>query len=340
MRKILGIVAAVAIVAALASCEREPALFLCDHHISGPARVAVDWSHFLHKQTPTGMTLKLFQLTDSGYRLHSSTSTNDITHVDYTLPAGTYADFVINQSEDEFGSATFSHMDNWQLAEVSTTQAASKWYKDTITTDPLVSNVEWIGTDRHSGVPLTQATLDSAAGALVTIDTLHPRNIVSTITVYVHIKNVGSLRSARSALDGLASGFLLGQGHTTTDKVTQLLESWHLTIDSTAANGMQYGTIVARISSFGLPYLHGGQPDENTLHLDCLLKNDSILSFDYLVGDKFYFDYDDNADLHFTIDITMEEPLPDIPDTPDDNGSGFEVTVEDWGDEQPIVIPF
>lgn len=342
---------------ALAACEREPALFLCDHTTSvGPERIVVDWARFLHKETPTGMTLNLFQRTDSGgYRLVRSTLTNDITHADYTLPAADYADYVFNQGDGEFGTASFSDLDDWQQASVNTTQAASRWYKDTVMTSPLVSEVEWIGTESHTGLPLTQAMLDSAAGGRITIDTLRPRNIVSTITVYVHIENIGSLRSARAWLNGLASGYWLGRGHTREDKVTQLLESWHLSIDSTktiktdttvtfvtdtgtivrtdsVSRTIQYGVIVAQISSFGLPYGHRAQPDENTVHLECLLKNDSVMRFDYPVGDKFEFDEDDNADLHFYIDITMEEPLPDVPDQ--DSESAFDVNVDNWDDEK------
>lgn len=325
----------------LASCSREPALFLCDHAATGPVRIAVDWSHFTRFETPTGMTVKLFERIDSTtYRLRSSTSTNDISHVDYSLPAGQYADYVINQSDDEFGTVTFSNMNDWLTASVNTVRDNSRWYKDTIMDSPLVSDIEWVGTDRHTGITLTQDSLDAAQGALITIDTLAPRNIVRTVTVYVHIKNIGSLRSARASLGGLAGTYLLGQGHTSTDKVTQLLESWHLTVDSTAADGhTQYGTIVARISSFGLPDGHTGQPSENTLHLDCLLKNDSILSFDYPVGDRFHVEYDvndkTNIDLHFVVEITMKDPLPDVPITQD---SGFEVSVENWDAERKINV--
>lgn len=330
----------------LVSCEPEPALFLHEHHLTGPVRVDVDWSHFTRFETPSGMTVKLFERTDSGtFRLRNSTSANDISHVDYLLPTGNYADYVINQSEDEFGTVTFSNTDDWMTASVNTVRQDSRWYKDTVVNSPLVSDIEWIGTDRHENVPLTQKMLNDAEGNRITIDTLNPRNIVRTVTVYVHIKNIVSLRSARASLQGLAGTYLLGQGHTSTDKVTQLLETWHESIDSMATDGsnMQWGTIVAQTSSFGLPEGHTGQPSENTLHLECLLKNDSILRFDYPVGDKFHIEYDindsTNIDLHFYIEITMEEPLPDVP-TEDSHNSGFEVTVENWGDESKINAEF
>lgn len=327
----------------MSSCEREPALFLCDHNVTGPSRIAVDWSRFTRFETPTGMTVKLFEQTDSGFTLVRTTSTNDLTHVDYLIPAGRYADYVINQSEGEFGTVTFANTNDWETASVNTIRGNSTWYKDTIVSSPLVSDIEWIGTDRHTGIPLTQQMLDSAAGGLITIDTLHPRNIVRTVTVYVHIKNIQSLRSARASLQGLAGTYMLGQGHTSADKVTQLLETWHLSIDSVASDStkMQWGTIVAQISSFGLPDGHTGKPEENTLHLECLLKNDSILRFDYPVGDKFHVEYDVkdsvNIDLHFVIEITMKDPLPDVP-VDKDQSSAFQVTVEDWGDENNIKI--
>lgn len=323
----------------LESCEREPALFLCDHNNNGPVRIDVDWSRFTRFENPSGMTVRLFRMGDDGkYKFLRSTSTNNIAYVDYNaLAAGTYSAFVINQSESEFGSVSFDNLNDWDKAMLHTTKGASKWYKDTITSSPLISDIEWIGADCHEGIELTQAALDSANGATLTIDTLHPQNIVRTVTVYVHIQNIGSLRSARAYLQGLAGGYMLGKGHTSADKVTQLLESWHLNIDSTTTSGRMDGTIVAQIASLGLPDGHAGKPDENILHLECLLKNDSILKFDYPVGDKFEYKYDVNVDLHFTIDITMKDPLPDVPDDKK-GGSAFEVTVEDWGDENTVVI--
>lgn len=323
----------------LISCEREPALFLCDHNDTGHVRLAVDWSRFTRYENPSGMTVRLFRQGDDGkYKLLRATSTNDITHVDYgNLSPGVYSAFVINQSEDEFASVKFENLDDWDKACLHTTKGASKWYKDTIMSSPLVSDIEWIGTDSHENIKITQAALDSAKGATLVIDTLHPQNIVRAVTVFVHIQNIGGLRSARAYLQGLAGGYMHGKNHTSAEKVTQLLETWHMTIDSTTTSGRKDGTIEAQIASLGLPDGHCGTPHENMLHLECLLKNDSILKFDYPVGDKFEYSYDFNVDLHFTINITMKDPLPDVPDK-DNGSSAFQVTVEDWGNENTIVI--
>lgn len=342
------------VVLTMSGCVREPALFLPAPVADGSCRIATDWQAFLRKETPTGMTVALFSHGGSTPIPDATETTNDITGANFTMQPQRYAAYVFNQSATEFSSLAFSHLDDWQSAEARAATRSSRWYSparvraadgdagyDTaaISREPLVTNVEWLGTAAHDSIPVTQQMLDSARGTRITVDTLHARNVVYTVTVYVHIKNIGSLRSARASMQGLAAAYLLGLHHTSAEKATQLLEQWSLTIDSTATDGhTQYGTIVAQIPCLGLPYGHHGSPPENLLHLECLLKNDSVLTFNYEVGDRFEWTPDDNVDLHFTIDITMKDPLPFIPGA-DDKPSAFEVTVEDWGDEGGIPLP-
>lgn len=352
----------------MASCEREPALYLpYESDNTGPVRIAVDWTNFLRKETPSGMTLMLFRQNDSlttkaakaspyGFTLISSETTNNIAYSDFTLPPADYAAYVFNQSESEFGTLAFHSLSDYNNAEVTASHRTSSWYTadkakmamraegvpvDSV--EPLINSVEWLGTAAHDSIPLTKAMLDSAGGMRLTIDTLHAINVVYTVTVYVHIQNIGSLSGARASLQGLAHGYMLGQHHPSPDKATELIERWSLNIDSTVTDStgknVKYGTIAAQISTLGLPYGHMGTPPENIVHLECRLKNDSVITNNYKVGDKFEFDENDNAELHFTLHIYMQDPLPDTPDEPDDNPSAFDVTVEDWGDEGGIPLP-
>lgn len=284
----------------------------------------------------------------------TSETTNDITGSNFNLSPSRYAAYVFNQSESEFGTISFSNLSDWRQAQAQIGKVTSKWYTAekvrsierelglstrSLTDEPLVKSVEWLGTAADDSIMLTQQMLDTAAGRRITIDTLHAENTVYTVTVYVHIKNIGGLRSARASLQGLADSYMLGRHRTSADKATELLEHWDMTLDSTSIDGKtKYGTIKAQIETLGLPYGHQGKADENILHLECLLTNDSILTYNYKVGDRFEYSDDYNVDLNFTIDIVMKDPLPDVPDS-GGSSSGFEVTVDDWGEERGVVIP-
>lgn len=337
---------------ALAACEREPALFLCDHE-QVDERIHVDWSRFLRKETPTGMTLMLFRNPgDSlGEEVVARVVSNNIQYADFSLPVGRYGAYVFNQSDQEFGTVAFHHLDDWRQADVTASARSSSWYDETLgrdtanldgdgyidSTQHVVNEVEWIGTAAHDDIVLTQEQINAMEGQTIDLDTLPARNIIYTVTVYVHIKRISSLRSARSSLEGLASGYWLGRGRPKASKVVHLLERWNMRTDSITQEGRRDGTIISQISCFGLPYGHRGTPQENTLRLQCRLRNDSVLHYTYLVGDKFIYDENDNADLHFVIDITIDEPLPDVPD--DDNSSSFHVSLESWDDEGTINVP-
>lgn len=355
--KLLGLTMCVLL---LGSCRRD-LIFPSDDYPSGsgPVRIATDWTNFEKKETPTGMTLMLFHTNTDSTRAQSDSfamtrvateTTNNIKGIDFNLVPSVYAAYVFNQSASEFGTLSFSNLDDWQTAKATAGKVTSRWYNAekakaieqdvgtrAISEEPLIKSVEWLGTAADNSIVLTRQMLDQAAGNRIVIDTLHARNTVYTINVAVHIKNIGVLRSARASLEGLTDGYLLGLHHSSTDKATQLLENWAMTIDSTSTDGKtKYGTIRATTESFGLPYGHGGKPEENILHLECLLTNNDILTFNYQVGDKFKSSLGD--DLNFSIDITMTDPLPDVPGS-DTGSSAFEVTVEDWGDEQPVPLP-
>lgn len=348
------------IICGLSSCSHEQELYLPGEAQSGASvRIFIDWKEFLHRETPTGMTIVLFQHGDSlikegkqCYHISSKTTNNTAWEDFYLLPAK-YTAYVFNQSQSEFGTLSFANLDDWDLAEVTAKSCTSKWYtakkiqaisadigldSTNLTKEPLVNSVEWLGT-ASKDILLTQEMIDSASVSCLTLDTLHVKNIVYTVTVYVHIKNIGSLRSARASIQGLAHGYKLGTHSPCEKKATQLLDKWSLKIDSTSTDSKtKCGTIKAQIATLGLPQGHNGKPTENILHLECLLRNDSIMTFNYPVGDRFKNDSNDNKDLNLTIDITMKDPLPNIP-TYDDNASAFDVTVDDWGDEQCVFMP-
>lgn len=322
---------------AATSCDHKAICLMHPH--AAPMKINVDWSDFMEKETPSGMTVIVYPH-DGGAPI--STKSNTISHVLVNLPMGHYNTIVFNQSETEFGSLEFRNLSSYQNAEVTTVQAPTKWYTTKDQNERIVHEPEWFGTDNHENAEVTaqmiaQSTKDfaqnnhgSRSGTKGEIDLIHlkPQNIIHTVNVSVHIKNIYNLRSARAALEGIAEGYKLGAGKRSSNQVTHLLEEWSMTTDP---QDPTQGTIKAKLLCFGLPDNHKATPQENTLNLSLLLiDNKTILDYTFHVGDQFVEDQEEHLTLHLEIDLG--NPLPDI-EPEDDQGGGFDATVTDWGEE-------
>ena len=334
--KRLGIIAVIAI-ASLTSCTHKE---LCpSHHHTARVRIDTDWSEFTVER-PTGMSVNVYG--EDGKIVRAALS-NTLTHVDLELEPGRYSALAYNQSPSEFGTLRFESMDTWDEAAVMADYTKSLWYKSG-EDEPVIFEPEWFGTDRGTGLTVTMPMLEASDAIRRTkaadfpmsnvIATLTPKNVIYTITVRVRIQGIHNLKAARASLNGLAAGFLLGQGHQSAATGTQLLEEWTLTRDSSDPT---IGWIKAVIASFGLPHGHKGQAAENTLSLSLLLvDNKTKLDFSFPVGDSFRKNAD--SELELSIEKELEDRLPDVkPENGSD--SGFDATVDDWGDEEIIDIP-
>ncbi len=330
----------------VASCNHKE---LCDHHPhTARVRIDADWSKF-DKDNPTGMTVMVYPQDGSNAVQHL---TNDITHAIVDLPAGRYNSVVFNQSETEYGTVSFRGMDKYETAEVYTNTTKSSWYKTKDADERVVTSPEWIGASRHENAEVTPKMVETTGMEILAkpkskavtdfvIANHTPRNIVFTITVTVHIKGFHNLRSSRASLDGLAEGYLFGKGVQTNNKVTQLLEEWRSTVDGTDPTK---GTITSTITCFGLPYSHAAQPDENLFKLAILLvDNKTIMNYTFQVGDKFVYEVNDDVEvgvrvgLSLNLELSIDDPLPDV-EPEGGSGSGFNATVDDWGDEENYEI--
>lgn len=311
----------------LTACDEKELCF--DHPHRAEVRINTDWSLFNPVEQPTGMTLLLYGQTRGGVQTLLSNNTQG---VDAALLPDVYKAVVYNQSTTEFGSIYFTQLDNQMQATALAAPKTSRWYITKATEEKLVQNPEWLGTTAQTTLPVTEQMVDDGQRHLIA--TLQPKNVVYTIRVLIHINNIYNLRSARAALSGMAEGYLLGAQHPTTNTATQLLEQW--TIERDADNPMN-GTIIATITSFGLPYEHRGLAEENTLQLSLLLVDSKTqLDYSFAVGNRFV--HDDNIELSLRINERIANPLPDVKPEGDSSSGGFDVSVDDWGDEKHVDI--
>ena len=334
----------------LVSCNHDE---LCYHHPhDARVRVDVDWTDFV-QEVPTGMTVMVYP--QEGSRSKAVTQhTNTTSHAVFALPVGKYHSIVYNQSPSEYGSLSFRGMESFETAEVYANPAESRWYVSRGDEDGrVVTEPEWVGTDRLKDMAVTQEMVDKtgeddlnqAVASRARTDNSfligehRPQNIVYTVTVKVHIDGIYNLRSARASLSGLAEGYWLGKGKPTANKVTHLLEEWSMALNEADPTK---GTIVAKITCFGLPDGHQGKAEENELILSLLLvDNKTILDFPFYVGDSFEAHIEEDVQLQLSlaleVEITLTTPLPDV-QPEGGSGSGFSATVDDWGEEENIDI--
>lgn len=336
-----------------ASCNHDE---LCYHHPhDANVRIDVDWSKFV-EEVPTGMSVMVYPQGEGAGKAITQ-QTNTTSHVIFSIPAGNYHSIVYNQSPSEYGSISFRGMDQFETAEVYANPTHSRWYESRgdeggrVVTEP-----EWFATDQIQGMEVTpqmveQTGQDNYSQLVLAsrgrgdlsdsflIGELTPQNIIYTISIKVHIDGIYNLRSARASLTGLAEGYWLGKGRVTSSKVTQLLENWEMTINP---HDPTKGTIVAKITCFGLPDGHQGTAEENELVLSLLLvDNKTKLDFPFYVGDKFEAHVEENVQLQLrlglSLELTIEQPLPDVKPE-NSNDGGFSAKVDDWGEEENVDV--
>lgn len=322
----------VGILVLLASCNHHE---LCYHHPhTAKVRVNVDWSEFVEEQ-PTGMTVMVYPA-DGGKPYTSLTHTLD--YANFNLPEGTYHTLVFNQSVSEFGSLEFHQMENYAKAEVVSSTQNSRWYEGRADGGRVVNQPEWIATHREEGTLVTTQMVEdmraegkyrSGGGSGYVLSSLVPQNIVYTIHIRVYIDGIYNLRSARAAMDGMAEGFRFASAKSSSVAATYLMEDWKMTVDKSDPT---QGYIETDLYCFGLPDGHGGTAEENNFLLSVLLvDNKTILEFPFMVGDKFE-ELDASIRLNLNLEVWLTDPLPDV--KPEGgSGSGFDATVDDWGEE-------
>jgi len=340
-----------AVLCLLAACRHQE---LCYHHPhTAKVRIDVDWSRFESYETPTGMTLKLYPESrllseetrdEMGSEGTTATSdgvvthlTNTISHAVLSLPVNSYHVLVFNQSTTEFGSFSFRDMEDLGSAVV-VMRYRSRWYSSRDGDDDVATDPEWLGVGNYNDARVTQAMIDAETGHVVTgaqtpppvIAEVTPYNVIYTVKVRIYIDNIYNLRSARAAMTGLAEGYQLTRERRLSTTATHLLERWSMTQE--AADPTK-GYIEDSFTCFGLPEGHSAAAGANLLTLDALLvDNKTIERFEFKVGDRFELDESDPNRMTYSVVIRDPVTLDDTEPAPG-SGCGFDVTVDDWGDE-------
>lgn len=358
MTKTCKLLAAASMLLLSAACVRRPLEYLPYETV----RVIVDCIYeddaYPVGEKPTGMTLYFFR----DGKLYNTVTTSNIDTYETELPAGNYKLYMMSQSVDEFGSMTFSNMDNFDKAAATLTESKVTWATrgtgEVVGTDPEVllagTSAEFEVTEAmiheyqiwHSKKKAAVASGATKGQEWIDLDnqveqtTIHvpvyPKNVTSELEVLVYCGGMSYLQNVRASTTGMARTFVLTPFITGDETATQVIRYWGVAMDREADD---IGHLYATITTFGLP--NGDKPSPNrdaTLNITTLLvDNNTTLSHVFEVGDKFVeitpptLGYRHHYLLTFG---TPDEPVIIFPEVdPVEAGGGFVAGVTDWDEE-------
>ena len=350
--KISSLILTLSVIIAANSCDHKDLCFYHPH--VAPVRVNVDWSLFTMEE-PTGMTAYAYPLHEDNVDIYRFI-THQIDYITLDLEAGSFHTLVFNQSESEYGTLEFRDLEDYNTAQVSVAQSKSSWMYSKSPETKVGSEPEWLAVGTAPNVEVTEEMVRLAeeeylagrediitrAATKVYFDvaTVTPISVIKQIEFNVFCKGFYNLRSVRASIEGMAEGCYLASGDNTSGIVAHTIDTWEATENP---QDITQGTVTATLSTFGIPSGHEGSPEENKLTISFLLvDNNTIVDHVFNIGDILtQFNEMDGSDGEIqkvVVNLELPERLPDVRPV-DGSDGGFDVNVDNWGDEITTIIP-
>ncbi|MFI3292800.1 MAG: DUF5119 domain-containing protein [Rikenellaceae bacterium] len=358
MKKILYIIG-ICLVAL--SCERRELTY--DYSPYCEVLVNVDWSNM--SEAPTGMSIRAYP-EDGGEPI--VVQSNTITSGTLKLPAGVYNILVFNQIPSDFGTVGFRGLDKWETAEVYSVEDATKSWATTKADETIVREPEDIAVATYEDVEICEDCIQKSTeqyeltGERIVAETLNlkPRIVVKRTFVRVKVDGISNLRSTRGVLTGMSDGYNFSTQQSFSSQVSHVLENW--TIED-FEYGDQFGETNIYFMSFGLPetttttrvaddwqgsiYLQILLVDNKTIieHTADISQNTTTNDDEETRDADVETDVDVDVETNITVEVglsgSLDDPPPVLPNVKPEgsSSSGFDATVEDWGDEESYDLP-
>ena len=290
---------------ALGGCEHKE---LCIDHPHGvPVHVETDWSQL--SDLPVNMTLLFYpQNGDEAIHVHNYNPYS----AKAKLPVNTYDVVVFNELIDGLGGVGYRNMGKFEAAEFYLRE--STWQRRIKSTSEggIVAEPERVGVGTIRDFEITEEMLAKYRGQKKQgqptdepVLAVTPENIVYEIEVTIPVEGLNYVRSMECTISGMAGGYKIREGETSTDRVVHALSNWSKAIDDEQSKGV----ITGRCLSFGLPSDHTGEPGQNILKLSALLvDNETVVDFAFEVGQ--YFSNEQSG--KFPINLDLEVVFPEV----------------------------
>ncbi len=364
MRRILYIIGIAVIALAALSCERRALTY--DYDPTLFVDIELDWSDM--STAPTGVSVYCYP-EDGGDPI--VTISNTISNVTVELGSGLYNILVFNQIPSDYGTIIFEGMNNFSTASINAVSSSTlqgltgKSDSDEIARDPeevaAATYLQYEVTEEAISESVELKSKGGTKSSPVIYETisLAPQVVIKNTQVKIRVLGIYNYSSATAKLYGMATGYNFSQAKSHSDMTTHLLEDW----SSTAYDyDITQGEVSIVFSCFGLPGQSASSQVsdyatwEGVLDVDITLVDlktvisESIPLHDKITStDQTKADDDTEANLDVGIDINIssgygltddDDPitLPDV-EPAGSGSSGFDATVDDWGDEEVTDIP-
>ncbi len=362
----------ICVMAVSAACDRRELTY--DYHPYCDVTVEADWTEF--GETPMGMTV-IFYPTDGSKAVTQTTNSVHTTKVSLREGRYNILLFNQSPGEfgtigfrglDSYATAEV-------FAQESDTSKG--WYSkaegEVVAVEP-----EHFGVAVFEGFEVTKEMIDvqktNRIASRSTV-TLTPKNVVADGSIIVHVKGIHNLRAVRGSISGMAAGFRMGAFANSEETVTHLLEQWRIVADE---GNPTEGVITTDYSTFGMPGMKlnrlgagvrsavEGMFAHAILDLSLLLvDNQTVMRERFQVKDHIEV-AEATGNVVLTLEIVEAFADPDNPDaplvpvrpgdTPTEGGSttsaitlpdvkpeggsssGFDATVDDWGEEENVEV--
>lgn len=277
--------------------------------------------------------------------------TNSVVRTEVSVPAGYYTVMVFNRTVNEFGSMSFSGMEALGTAGVTLLDKRVSWLDNVADNVPrIVQEPERIvvgRTDHFLVHSLTDrltvqkyqsrgTSFDERDVVCDSVDVYQRRMTYTTYTT-VRVRGIHNIKSVRAYIAGLADGGYLATRSAGTNLATYTMENWSINRDP---GNYTTGYISTNFDCLGLPlqYLTSRLPGDVRIVIRYLLvDNKTVITHSVDVGD--IIRQDDNAFL-LELNLDLDDDGHALPDVEPEGGSasGFDVNINDWGDEEDIIV--
>ncbi|MCD8183282.1 MAG: DUF5119 domain-containing protein [Bacteroides sp.] len=316
--------------ALFSSCDRRELTYYLESEIT----VTADWSRAdQEEEKDYGATLVIYPQDGVKPRVVLMGARNGTT---VRLPKGRYDMVLFNRSFDDFGAIEFRGREAFGILEsCARKKADTRTGTRVVTSTPekLASAVirDFEVTEEMLG-NYASASSPGARGAAATCPEgscrvqLVPAPLTYKVKVEMHIKGINNLRQAMCTLDGVPLSVFLCDGSPGREQGSQEFAMGHPVVDE---NSPTEGTLTGTLNLFG-------EPDEQQLHsitMKALLVDGKTVVEQQITNLSVSKDKDERNVVTLHLEAVSDKPLPDV--KPEAGGNpGFDVDMEDWGDEQ------
>lgn len=282
------------------------------------------------------------------------------------LAAGVYNILVFNQIPSDFGTVSFRGLDRWETAEVySNNETKAHWAISRAETQ-IVRDPEIIAAATYTDVEISEKCIEKSTekykltGERIVAHTLNlkPKIVVKKTYVRVKVEGIHNLRSTRAVFTGMSNGYNFATQQSISEQVAHVIESWRI---NPFEYGDRFGETNGYFLSFGIPSTTtstrvlpnwSGAIDLQMLLVDNkTVINHKVDITNYTTTDDndSKAEEDNNNDIDIETSVVVKIGLSSdpndqwvvLPDVKPEGGSssGFDATVEDWGDEESVELP-